>query len=292
MRKYAYTGPKGTEVVLEDSLVAIADKMLPMVRSAYKASVGLETSYRGIADLLLPVRLANAYVPKKTPKTVTHNESAALLTDSFLAGLPRSEKNSNYIIPASDIDWTGSSIESTQAEEALWSAVFAALNISVETWAMVTNKPASNFPIKVGVNYHLHRAIKARFLSDHNGDENAAQAAYVIATGNIWEEPGKERTAAVKAIRDALDAGSNVGGEADQKEKEKPVKQDLEAVLASIQERLNGISVKGLKAPARLSAHNMLNSINLTVQVLLSETKTVVRTKSDPRRVRAADASN
>lgn len=277
---FTFTTPKGEVETLSPELSAIAARILPLAVASTKSLTEVEKKNRAIAEILVDERQNHSYTPRKTNPATSkgHVLALAVLAEAGVNSDSFNDKG-KYVLPACDIDWNGSSPTAAAAERQIWEAVTNHLNI--QGWVIATGLTFSDYPLVKNVAFHIDRVVKERI-------GNATD--YVVLTGKVFEEPGKARTNALAALKNE-DGESNPGGETDVSAASSATtaKQNVEATLVSIKDSLAGISVKGLRGNARLAIHNHLNEINLTVQVLLSETKPAA--PADKRRVRAADAS-
>lgn len=273
---------KSVETPLSDELLPFAVRILPLATASEKSRAAMETSNRAIGEIIVELRKGFSYTPRKTNPAVSdlHDLSAAALLDAGIS-VDFNDKG-KYVIPAGDVDWNGNSPECKRAEKQIWQAIL--LHKGLERWMTATGYTVSNHPMVVAVAFHVDSIIKSNF---------ATPAEYVLATGKVYETPGVERKNALAALKAANDESSPAGEtNVSAATAATTSKQTIVATLASVRETLEGLSLKGLKGDVRTSARNEINAIALWIELNRSTVAEVVRTKSDPRRVRAADASN
>lgn len=282
---FVFVETKGGETVetpLSSDLIPFAARLLPLATASEKSRAAMDLSNRAMAEIFVELRKGYKYTPRTTNPAVSdlHELAAATLVDAGIT-VDFNDKG-KYVIPAGDIDWNGKSPECSKAERQIWASIL--LHKGLARWMAATGYTVSNHPMVGAVAFHIDNVVKAQF---------STPADYVLATGKVFETPGKERKEALKALKD-LAGSSNPGGETNVSAATAATTaaQSVPAALASVRETLESLSLKGLKGAARVSARNELNAIALWIELNRASVAEVVRTKSDPRRVRAADATS
>jgi hypothetical protein len=261
---------KSTEP-LSANLVPFATDMLPLLRESTEALATANTLNRAIAEILVNVR-------------VSFQRPAGLkvkFDELIRARLPEGDvSDDTYTLPAGP-DYTAKTAACKKAQDDIWAAVMTALDVNVEAWCMATMKPASWFPVRKAVEYHIDRVIRDRFDGDYD--------VFAVQTGHVPESPGAERAARAEELSIEPKGRPAKGTVSQQVTKLMGDKTPASEAILVIATALATIKVSELKGADKAKVRSAMRK--LAVQATKMADSLEPAAKNDARRERAANAA-